>query len=172
MISWTLCGAISAVLCVLMAKCVYLYVLKKKCAKMLYIFGKSHKTNYLYTRYITGLHLKDAKRKVKALLNIIFCFLIFNNFYFNFILAILSCFFMDVGCYTVKLQICCFNSCLLYMYIYIFFSTRSPNILHLHVLDRIKLTKYIDEFKKRWCLVKYTKPQFALFCLAWSFWKS
>lgn len=56
---------------------------------------------------------------------------------------------MDVGCYTVKLQICCFNSCLLYMYIYIFFSTRSPNILHLHVLDRIKLTKYIDEFKKR-----------------------
>lgn len=42
---------------------------------MLYIFGKSHKPNYLYsTRYITGLHLKDAKRKVKALLNIIFCF--------------------------------------------------------------------------------------------------
>lgn len=59
-------------LCVLMAKCVYLYVLKKS-AKLLYIFGKSHKPNNLFTRHITGLHLKDAKRKVKALLNKIFC---------------------------------------------------------------------------------------------------
>lgn len=59
-------------LCVLMAKCVYLYVLKKS-AKLLYIFGKSHKPNNLFTRHITGLHLKDAKRKVKALLIKIFC---------------------------------------------------------------------------------------------------
>lgn len=70
---------------------------------MLYIFGKSHKPNYLYTRYITGLHLKDAKRKVKALLNIIFCFLIFNNFYFNFILAVLSLLFH--GCWMLYSEI-------------------------------------------------------------------
>lgn len=79
-----------------------------------------------------------------------YLFLIFNNsFFFDFILAVLS--FIDVGCYTVKLQIhvCCFNSCLLYMYTNGFFSTRSPNISYLHVLDRIKLKKYIDKFNKK-----------------------
>lgn len=50
-----------------------LLVCSEKSAKLLYIFGERHKPNNLFTRHITGLHLKDAKRKVKALLNKIFC---------------------------------------------------------------------------------------------------
>lgn len=48
-------------------------VCSEKSAKLLYTFGERHKPNNLFTRHITGLHLKDAKRKVKALLNKIFC---------------------------------------------------------------------------------------------------
>lgn len=48
-------------------------VCSEKSAKLLYIFGERYKPNNLFTRHITGLHLKDAKRKVKALLIKIFC---------------------------------------------------------------------------------------------------
>lgn len=58
-------------------------VCSEKSAKMLFIFGKSHKPNNLYTRHIIGLHLKDAKRKVKGLLKIMYLFLIFNNSFFS-----------------------------------------------------------------------------------------
>lgn len=54
---------------------------------------------------------------------------------------------MDVGCYTVKLQICCFNFCLLYMYMYgVFFYKVSKHFAFI-CIGQIKLTKYIDEFQ-------------------------
>lgn len=67
----------------------------------------------------------------------------------------------------LQIHVCCFNSCLLYMYTNGFFSTRSPNISYLHVLDRIKLKKYIDKFNKKVmsCKIHETSVCFVLFGL-------
>lgn len=74
---------------------------------------------------------------------------------------------MDVGCYTVKLQICCFNFCLLYMYMYGFFSTRSQNISHLYVLDRLNGQNILMNFNKKMmsCKIYETSVCFVLFGL-------
>lgn len=155
-------------LCVLMAKCVYLYVLKKS-AKLLYIFGERHKPNNLFTRHITGLHLKDAKRKVKALLNKIFCswFLTIPfifQFYFSSIVFAFS-WMLDVIQWNYKyvVLISVYYTCTCMG----FFSTRSQNISHLYVLDRLNWQNILMNFNKKMmsCKIHETSVCFVLFGL-------
>lgn len=149
-------------------------VCSEKSAKLLYIFGESHKPNNLFTRHITGLHLKDAKRKVKALLNKIFCswFLTIPfifQFYFSSIVFAFS-WMLDVIQWNYKyiVLISVYYTCTCMGF---FLQGLKTFRIYMYWTDQTdKIYWWISI--KRWCLVKYMKPQFALFCLGWSFWKS
>lgn len=151
-------------------------VCSEKSAKLLYIFGERHKPNNLFTRHITGLHLKDAKRKVKALLNKIFCSWLLTTpfifqFYFSSIVFAFS-WMLDVihvqWNYKYVVLISVYYTCTCMGF---FLQGLKTFRIYMYWTDQTDKIYWWISIKRR-CLVKYMKPQFALFCLGWSFWKS